>query len=351
MASISPDSQKQFDYSRVGAIILIAAGLVWLLASLGVITGAGLLILLTYWPILLIGAGVDYFLGRRTLFGATYTLAAVGLLFALMLIGPSLGLSRGANVVTEQFSEPLGTTQSAQVTLDLASAPTEVFSLQDSADLIDAELTHIGTITFDVRGERDKTVALSRDARGINFGLGAWNQTKWAIGLSPDVPLDLHVDVGSGRATLELAELNLSGFDLSGGSGSAELTLPASPQRYDAAIDAGSGSSRLTVAAGAELDLNVDVGSGSFTADLGRDVDVSLELKGGSGSTQINRPSDANVRVEVRDNGSGSLNVRGLERISGSGDEGVWESAMFDQAEQQILITVRDAGSGSINIR
>ncbi len=347
----SKGSQNRLDLSLIWPVLLVVAGLIWLLISIGLISIASLNVLVTYWPLLLIGIGLDYFLGRGGRFGIPYTLAALGLLLLLMLIGPALGLSRGAKVITEQFSEPLGDARSAQITLDLASAPTKVFALRGSANLIDAELTHIGTINFEVSGEQEKTVRLSRNVRNVNFGFGGFNQTNWDIGLSPELPIDLRIDVGSGRAGLELSDLNLSGLNLQGGSGSVELTLPASANRYEAEYDGGSGSSSLTVADRAELDLSVDVGSGSFTADLG-DVDLTLELRGGSGSTSINLPRNAAARVEVRDDGSGSLNVRGgLERLSGSDDEGVWQSRNFEQAERQIIILVRDAGSGSISIR
>jgi hypothetical protein len=272
----------------------------------------------------------------------------------LIAVGVIWLLSRGSAVTTERFSEPLGSTETARITLDLASAATRVFSLTDD-NLIDAELTHVGTIEFNVSGDEHKEVQLNNTGRSRSFGLDFFSQrTKWDIGLSRDVPLDLRIDGGSGRATLELEDLNLSALELDGGSGGTTMKLPASETgaRYEVGIDGGSGSTELEVADDAAVDMVIDVGSGSFTVNLGRDVTADVELSGGSGSTRINFPNGAAVRLEVNDDGSGSLNTGGgLEQVSGQGDRGVWETRGFADVEQRIVITIRAAGSGSINIR
>lgn len=346
-------TESRNELIRLWPLLLIAVGLVWLLVQIRVISGANLAILLTYWPILLVGIGLDYFLDRQARLGVPYTVLAAGALLVLMVIGPNLGLSRSTNVVTERFTEPIGGAQSAQITLDLASAPTRIFSLQDE-NLIDADLTHTGTINFEVRGDTEKVVHLSRDRSPARLDFGFLTQTRWDIGLSRELPLELRIDAGSGRATFELDDLDLSTLELKGGSGGAELNLPETGRqtRYDVVIDAGSGSTQLTVPDRAALNMVVDVGSGSFTANLGRELALDLDLSGGSGSTRIDLPRGAAVRLDVRDDGSGSLRVGGgLDRMSGEGDRGVWETRGFDQAEQQIVITVRDAGSGSIAVR
>ena len=354
MAQARPQSPPGRDQlARLWPLLLVAVGIIWLLVEIRVISAASIAILLTYWPILLVGIGLDYFLGRQARPGIPFTLIAVAALLVLMAIGPTLGLSRGPNVVTERFSEPLGSAESARISLDLASAPTRVFSLQDET-LIDANLTHTGTIEFDVRGDQLKEVQLRRIDSPARFDFGFLAQRRWDIGLSRDLPLNLRIDVGSGRAILELEDLDLTALELDGGSGSMALKLPPSQTttRYQVELDAGSGSTDLTVADRAALDMVVDVGSGSFSADLGREVSLDLELSGGSGSTRIDVPGDAAVRLEVRDDGSGSLRVGGrLDRVSGEGDRGVWETRDFAEAEQQIVITVRSAGSGSISIR
>ena len=228
----------------------------------------------------------------------------------------------------------------------------QIFALDGSGELVNAELTHTGTINFTARGDANKVVELSRTFEGPSFGFPGVLQTKWDIGLSPELPIDLFVDVGSGPVQLELDRLDLSDFTLSGGSGPVQLDLPASQERYQAEIDGGSGPIKLDLSDRAELELVVDVGSGPFTATLGRDLDLDLSLSGGSGPIRIDLPGGAEVKVEAWDDGSGPLTVGGgLQRVSGDDDTGVWQTSGFDQAERQILITVRSAGSGPITIR
>ncbi|UCH27177.1 MAG: hypothetical protein JSV66_05920 [Trueperaceae bacterium] len=352
MARSKTFENDRLDLPRLGAIVLIAAGLIWFLITIGTFSNASVSILFTYWPVLLIGLGLDIFLGRSGPMGLPYTVFAVAVLILVMFIGPPLGLSRGPNVVTETFVEPLGNAQSARINLDLASAPNQIFSLDGGGELVNAELTHTGTINFTARGDVNKVVELSRSFEGTSFGFTGVLQTRWDIGLSPDIPIDLFVDVGSGPVQLELARLDLSDFALSGGSGPVQLELPASQERYQAEIDGGSGPIKLGLSDRAELGLTVDVGSGPFTATLGRDLDLDLSLTGGSGPIRIDLPGGAEVKVEAWDDGSGPLTVGGgLQRISGSDDTGVWQTPGFDQADRQILITVRRAGSGPITIR
>lgn len=338
------------------AVGLIALGVLILLRSLGFLLSASVSILFSYWPLLLIGFGLDYLFkddcsGRGEI---PFGLLSVLLLAVLMVFGPLVGLGRGAGAVTEVFSEPLAGARSARVELDLNSAPTTVTALDGSADLIRATLTHQGRIAFSVRGRADKVVRLAqRGRRGFNvFSPTGQTSNHWSVALTPHIPLDLQLDGGSGRSTFDLAGLNLLQLEFDGGSGSTDFTLPAGQERYAVTLDGGSGRTVLNVTEGAEFDLSTETGSGSIDITLRRDVDARLELEGGSGSTRVVLPSDAAVRLEVEDDGSGSLVVgEQLVRMSGDDDEGVWETPGFGQAQRQITVTVEDVGSGSFQVR
>ena len=263
-------------------------------------------------------------------------------------------LSRGSSVTTERFSEPLGSAETARITLDLASAQTRVFSISDD-NPIDAELTHTGTIEFNASGDEHKEVQLDHTDRARCINLSFFSRrTQGNIGLSRDVPLDLRIDSGSVQATLDLEDLNVSALELDGGSGRTTLNLPAGETgtRYEVDINGGSGKTEIEVADDAAINMVIDGGSGALTVNLGRDVAADVELSGGSGGTRINFPSGAAVRLEADGDGSGSLNAGGgLERVSGQGDRGGWETPGFGNAEQRIVITIRDVGSGSITVR
>ena len=100
----------------------------------------------------------------------------------------------------------------------------------------------------------------------------------------------------------------------------------------------------------------MDGGSGRFNLDIGEDADLEMSIDAGSGPFNLDVPQQAAVRLEVRDSGSGSVNVPGnmtlVDRLDeDEPKEGIWETDGFDDAAHQITITVTSAGSGPINVR
>jgi hypothetical protein len=339
-------------------LLLIGTGVIALLGTMGVLDRANFSVLLRLWPVLLILVGLDIAFGRRSpAIGALIGIGAIALIIGLMLIGPSQGWGEEREIKSDRFSEPIGAATSARVSLDLSSGPTDITALSDSNDLFDAELNYTGEIAFEVRGDQDKSIQLGeRDG-------GAWmwfdwftkgdDELRWEIGLSPQVPIDLVVDGGSGSVELDLSALQLTGLDLDVGSGQVDGNLPAVERRYDARVNGGSGECRLEIADGADVGLEIDVGSGSINVEAGTDADVSVRVNGGSGKLTIDVPEDAAVQLEVRESGSGSVRVPGrYERTRrGDDDEGTWETPGFDSADHKIEIIVDDLGSGDVEVR
>ncbi len=77
-----------------------------------------------------------------------------------------------------------------------------------------------------------------------------------------------------------------------------------------------------------------------------------LQLDSGSGSVNVRVKGKPALRIEIRDNGSGSVNLPSglVQTASGSGDQGTWQSPGFESALSKIEITVVNFGSGSLNI-
>lgn len=317
-------------------IVLIGAGAIWLLSNFNVIQDLSWVSLWRLWPLALIAAGLDMLFGRiHPLVSALIGLLTVGGAVALLVAGPRLGLAPAApEMKTERFTEAVDGASVAEVTLDLASFPTTVSAGADEALLMDAELTHSGTVRFDVSGGAQRSVRLDYDS-GLNFFFPDFmdnDRADWIIGLSPNAPLRLTVDAGSGAVTLDLAGLTLETLDLDGGSGAVSLTLPSAEEAYDVRLEGGSGAQTVRVPVSAAGELVYD---------------------GGSGSLRVEVADTAAMRLEVRDSGSGSVRVPGEwdEVESGDDDEGVWQSATYDDSEgRALLMVVEDLGSGQVVI-
>ena len=98
--------------------------------------------------------------------------------------------------------------------------------------------------------------------------------------------------------------------------------------------------------------MEADLSSGPTSIFIGEGSDVRLTLETGSGPLDLDLPDSAPIRLTVRDDGSGPLRLpRFLERRSGSGDTGVWESASLRDGGRVIDIVLEEVGSGPVTVR
>lgn len=127
-------------------------------------------------------------------------------------------------------------------------------------------------------------------------------KSEWTLVLNKDVPLELDIDMGVGKARLFLGDLWLT-------------------------------------------DLSVDHGVGDLYIDLSGDKkdDLYASLEGGVGKIVLTVPESVGARVDV-DTGIGSVNTHGLRKRGG---------ALVNDAYGETDVTVDvslDAGIGSITV-
>lgn len=133
------------------------------------------------------------------------------------------------------------------------------------------------------------------------FGFGGHRNT-WSIRLNDGVPLDLEVETGAGRTTLELGRLDLRSLD-------------------------------------------VRTGAGETTLDLsGADHDARVRVQTGAGELDLLVPDDVGVRVNVRSVGVGDIRADGFRR---EGDAFVNDA--WDDAEARLEIDL-DHGVGDVEV-
>jgi len=313
-------------------VVLIGVGVVWLLGTMGVIPNANFAALASLWPLILIVIGLDILIGRRSVLGgALVGLIAVALVLFFLIAGPSLGLATSGTLKTETLSSDIGTATVADITLNFSSQPVTLSALTDRTSLLKGEIDYYGTLNYKESGDDTRRIRLERSGNsGITFD---WDpNARWDIGLTPNLPIDLTIDGGSGSSDLDLSQLRLIEFTIDQGSGSLDIQLPASTQPYRAAITGGSGSMNIT---------------------FPPDGDITVRLNGGSGSVHLSIPTGTAVSLEVRSAGSGSVNLPDwlqADKVFRDGKEGTWKTAGFDQAAHKLTIICDDLGSGSFNI-
>lgn len=369
-------------------MVLIGAGVLWMLSNFGVVTSENWAVLVQLWPILLIAAGLDLLFGRfSAILGSLIGLLTVAVVVGLVLVGPSMGWARetsffgapiiiggDAEVKSVTFSEPLNGVEQANIDLGLSFEPTTVTALPaGSNELLHADIDYIGELTYDAEGSgTSRDISLRQNFAQVGFNPGFNSRDmQWDIALSREVPLDLNVDASSGAATLDLSELMISDLVVEASSGAMRLSLPSG--QYDADLTASSGLLNVSLADGADvnmmldgssgglnfsvgdnaaLDLEASLSSGRFTLDLGVGTGGTYRLEGGSGGMQVTVPRGAAVRVEVVDRGSGGINLPSdFQQVEQGGDdgEGVWQTDGYDTASTQINIIV-DTSSGGFTV-
>jgi hypothetical protein len=274
----------------------------------------------------------------------------------------SLGSPDEVVVKTETFSEVVGGAQSARVRLDLSAGETNVYMLNDSDKLLDAEITYIGEMKFAVGGDVEKVVSLSQSAspgewfRHALSWLGSRkeNNLRWQVGLTPNIPLELDVHGGVGECNFSLAALKPGRVALNGGTGEISVTLPSSPDLYTATVNGGVGELNVMIPAGATVNLSVRAGTGAINLDIGVGAAADISVNGGVGEVDIRVPADAGVRIEGKA-GIGDINVpSNYARLSGSdefmGKSGVWQSSTYGAAERRINVKY-NGGVGALVVK
>lgn len=325
------------------AIILIAIGVIWLLAEADIFNAANLSVLFRFWPLILIAFGVELLIARNN---RQLSLLIIGgtviVLLGLMLIGPSIGLAQSsADIKTETYTQPLDGVENARVNLSANVAEIRLSPVTDA--LFTADIEYVGDLSYDASTEGSTGVIALQSRGSVSmsnvffldwFGGNSLSDIQWNIGLNPEIPLDLNVSSGTGGIYLDLSDFQVSALTINTGTGGIELTLPAMDERYTTRVETGTGGGTITVLEGAAVRLDLNSGTGGMTVDV---------------------PDNAAVRVRGSV-GTGGINVPGnFTRVSGGdgsfiGASGTWETEGYASAERQIEIEF-DGGTGGLTVQ
>jgi len=293
--------------SFIGPLVLILAGIVLLLNQLG-IWNVDWSYVWRLWPLLLILIGLDILLSRTRVGGLVFLLLAAAIIGAAVLFLPLARMPVG-DYEREAYSYPASGLEAATIRLEPGVATLQILPASDSGDLIRLEAKHDRHrgLTSLVQEEE-----LARDVARIYLksksSTVAWRPfesapaQEWQVWLAPEIPLQLEVHTGVGRAGLDLGGLTLTRLDLNVGVGSVDVTLPGDGD-YEAFINGGVGSMTVEIPATMEASIRVDEGIGSVT--VGR----RYRPQGRYYVTEGYKSARDKVKVDI-DGGVGSITIR-----------------------------------------
>jgi len=300
--------------SFIGPVILICIGVFFLIANL-VPSFDPWLILMRYWPVILIVIGLgkvwDYYASRRD-GGATGGSNASGVLIAVILLILLLGLgvwrTGRRNIVrgSEQHNSKSVDLQGATAVTANLNFPAGQLNIDGgSSHLIDADFSYTGN-SVNAGPQMDYNVSSGHGQLNVNenndqvrFGT---HDDRWDLHFNNDVPLDLTLQMGAGESNLHMADMNLS-------------------------------------------HLEVHMGAGQMLLDLNgpRKQNLSADIHGGVGQARIRLPKDVGVRAHAT-GGIGSVNTHGFTK---QGDDYV--NAAYGKTPTSIDLSV-EGGIGEIDL-
>ncbi|PYS97156.1 MAG: hypothetical protein DMF50_01690 [Acidobacteria bacterium] len=171
------------------------------------------------------------------------------------------------------------------------------------------------------------------------------------VGLAPDHPLDLSLDLGAGRHTADLGGLMLSRLALATGAGTARVAFDDPLAGDLAAFTVSGGPGRLTIARlgnASPATFALLAGDGDFEIDLrgawhgeaGIQVSVSL------GDVTLLVPRTLGVQMSVRDGGPAELVLPEFTRD----EQGTYRSPSYPDARHHVAIEI-GPGLGRVEAR
>jgi hypothetical protein len=293
----------------VWPVILIGAGVVFLLNNLGLLSWNVWGTLFRLWPVLLIAIGLDILFGRKSIIGSLI----VALLLVMVLgVAISIGAPNwdfsgvGAVDRTETINVELKDASRADVEIDFGTGSLQLAALPaDSQTLVkgSADLSRTERLQVDQSssgGTARVTVRSSHDQLPLTNSVN--DRKRWELDLNRNVPLNLRVDLGVGTSTLDLSQLQLAELQVDGGVAEATTKLPA-VGRFDVKINGGIGQMTIIIPQGLAVHLQVDGGIGNVNVTGNFD-------RNGQEYTSPNFNSAANRANITVDGGIGQIVVR-----------------------------------------
>lgn len=276
----------------VGPTILIGVGIILLLNNLGYLEWS-FWDILNLWPILLIAAGLELLVGRRSLLGS---FIAALIVLALIVGGVWFigGIDGGrAAAQTLEIREPRADITAARVSLSPAVAQVNVKALEDSGNFVEGTVGHRRnervTHSF-TGGDKARLTVKTSGVAGVTMGPG--KRYAWDLNFHPDVALDLSIDAGIGDINLDLRALTLESVNVNTGMGSITLKLPETGD-FDITIDGGMGTVSIEAPAGLGVRLQTDA------AIVGRSIPAHYTRIGNRYTSPNYEAAEHRVTIQV----------------------------------------------------
>lgn len=242
----------------VGPLVLIGLGGVMLAGNLGYVPQNAWHLLLQLWPIFLVGIGLDLVIGSTHSTWAAIGRVFLGLLLIAGLFWLAMGIPGGNILKPMEIHQPLDNTTSAQLEFNLAAGKFYLQPGQEKDVLIagTASLPEDKPANPLYNAPKDGWSYFALEAPAVSFGD---QQSQWDLTINSQIPIDLKASMGAGEMNLDLRGTHVKSLDSKLGAGKMEVSLPAN-QDVNGSINNAIGTLILRVPACADVKLRVERG-------------------------------------------------------------------------------------------
>ena len=321
----------------VGPTISIGIGSVFLLSNLNILNWDTWMTIMRLWPILIIAIGLEIFIGRKSIWlssigvGMTLALLAAGLWYSggIQGVNSVIASPTGMEITSEEIEQDLDDAKSAYVNIESSVGKLTIDSLSDDKLFIEGKIYSVEQekITESYKISDDKInyyLGSEFDTGNINNFSDFNNNERLSWELNLTEEIPLFLDISLGVGESELDLSDLQISEFNLNMGVGQTTLTLPNGQYQAQIDGGVGQTIIHLPDEGEIELNVD---------------------GGVGEIRIYIPENMPAKIYV-DRGIAGLDIPS----SYNQDDDVYTSPNFSEKKDHLVIYISQ-GIGNISIR
>lgn len=279
-----------------GAVLVLFGGLL-LLENMGLLP-PGVNVWALFWPLILIGVGLRMLLrstNRGTMVGGPAVGSAAPEMISSERIAPS-------SLKADAYRLPLEGARSARVSIHHGAGELRIDDQAGPDELLSGVFA--GGVDPRISHDGEQLIA-NLNVPSMGFPVMSMDSPlNWTVGINPNVPLSLDLQVGASRNRLNLRNLQLKDLRLETGASESEIDMPARAGQTNARLKSGMARVEVRIPENVSARIHTSGALSSVQIDTARfpqtgsndymspDYEISgnrvdLEIESGMGAVQI----------------------------------------------------------------
>lgn len=252
-----------------GSLLIAGFGGILLAGNLGYITMSAWELIIKGWPLILIGAGLDFIIGRRSAMRTIFSLVLAFMLIAGLVWIAELSIP--GTVSTRDFQQEYDDESELDLHISRTAGMVKLTSADSNVNLVEAQLDLVRNEILDPKVELSKNSAHIRLVTDHNNFPGMSRQStgsEWVIKVHPEPELSAKSVLVVGENFLDLRGLNIENLQCETVLGKSDIYLSDDPDaEYE--ISGAIGKITIHVPEGMALRLDADKAIGATFIPVG----------------------------------------------------------------------------------